>query len=74
MCGVIEVEAGRSRSIYLGRDAYIMIIALDIVMTIRFSINCPTVICLPTVAMFMREMPLVKAMPPVSIYIILLKP
>ena len=26
-----------------------MIIALDIVMIIRFSINCPTVICLPTV-------------------------
>ena len=33
-----------------------MIIALDIVMIIRFSINCPTIICLPTVCyMFKRE-------------------
>ena len=33
-----------------------MIIALDIVMIICFSINCPTVICLPTVwYMFDRE-------------------
>ena len=55
MCGVIEVDAGRSRSIYLGRDAYIMIIALDIVMTIRFSINCPIVICSPTMPILMRE-------------------
>ena len=27
MCGVIVVDAGRSRSTNLGRDAYIMIIA-----------------------------------------------
>jgi len=27
MCGVIVVDAGRSSSTYLGRDAYIMIIA-----------------------------------------------
>ena len=26
-----------------------MIITLDIIITMRFSINCPTVICLPTV-------------------------
>ena len=33
-----------------------MIIALDIVMIIRFSINCPTVICLPTICYaFERE-------------------
>ena len=33
-----------------------MIIALDIVITMRFSINCPTVICLPTVCfLFERE-------------------
>lgn len=39
----------------------------------RFSINCPTVVCLPN-AIFMREMPLVKTMAPRSILIILLKP
>ena len=33
-----------------------MIIALNIVITMRFSINCPTVICLPTVCfLFERE-------------------
>src|SRR3990170_8137514 len=33
-----------------------MIIALNIVITMRFSINCPTVICLPTVCYsFERE-------------------
>ena len=31
------------------------IIALDIVMIIRFSINCPTVICYPPYAIFKRE-------------------
>ena len=55
MCGVIVVDVGRSRSTNLGRDAYILIIALDIVITIRFSINCPTVICLPIVYYFLRE-------------------
>ena len=55
MCGVIVVDAGRSRSTNLGRDAYILIIALDIVITIQFSINCPTVICLPTICYFLRE-------------------
>ena len=33
-----------------------MIIALNIVITMRFSINCPTVICLPTIGyVFERE-------------------
>src|SRR3989337_1548334 len=32
-----------------------MIIALDIVMIICFSINCPTVICLPTVCYFLER-------------------
>ena len=33
-----------------------MIIALNIVITMRFSINCPTVICLPTICyVFERE-------------------
>ena len=32
-----------------------VIIALDIIRIICFSINCPTVICLPTVCYFLRE-------------------
>ena len=55
MCGVIIVDARRSRSTNLGHYAYILIIAFDIVITIRFSINCPTVISLPTVCYFLRE-------------------
>ena len=55
MCGVIVVDPSRSRSTNLGCDAYILIIALDIVITIPFSINCPTVICLPTMCYFLRE-------------------
>ena len=34
MCGVIVVDAELFRSTNLGRDAYILIIALDIVMII----------------------------------------
>src|SRR3989337_3357558 len=41
-----------------------MVIALDIIITLRFSINCSTVICLPTVCVLSREKPLVKTMPP----------
>src|SRR3989337_2146047 len=44
-----------------------MIIALDIVMIIASSINCPTVICLPTVCYFSREKPLVKSTAPGSL-------
>ena len=50
-----------------------MIIAMNNVITMRFSINCPTVICLPTVCYVSREMPLVKTMAPGSTLIILLK-
>ena len=45
-----------------------MIIALDIVIILRFSINCSTVICLPTVCFLSREKPLVKTMGPESIF------
>ena len=55
MCGVIVVDVGRSRSTNPGRDAYILIIALDIIIIIRSSINFPAVICLPTVWYFLRE-------------------
>ena len=34
MCGVIVVDAGRDWSTNLGRDAYIMIIALDNLLSI----------------------------------------
>ena len=52
---VIVVDASRSRSTNLGHDAYKFIIALDIVIIIWSSINCLTVICLPTVCYFSRE-------------------
>ena len=45
-----------------------MIIALDIVITLSFSINCSIVICLPTECFLSRERPLVKHMPPGSIF------
>ena len=66
MCGVIVVDAGRSRSTNLGHDAYVMIIAW-ISSYIWSSINCPTVICSPTVCYFSREKPLVKPMAPGSL-------
>ena len=46
MCGVIVVDAGRSRSTCCGRDS---LSCLDILITMHFSINCSTVICSPTV-------------------------
>jgi hypothetical protein len=56
MGGVIVVDAGRSRSTCLGRDAYIHDHCHESVITMRFSINCPTVIYLPTVCyVFERE-------------------
>ena len=48
-----------------------MIIDLDIVTTLRFSINCSTVICLPNVCFLSREKPLVKTMVVGSIFVIL---
>ena len=41
-----------------------MIIALDIVITLRFSINCSAVICSSTIYLLSREKPLVKPMVP----------
>ena len=40
-------------------------------MTIWISINCPTIICLPTVCYFSREKPLVKPMAPGSLSLII---
>ena len=67
MRGVIVVDAGRSRSTCLRRDAYIHDHCLDIIMIIWSSINCPTVICLPTACYFSWEKPLVKYMAPGSL-------
>ena len=49
MCGVIVVDAESFRSTWHGRDAYIHDHCLDILITMRFSINCSAVICSPTV-------------------------
>ena len=49
MCGVIVLDA-ESIGLLVSDVMHIcMIIALDIVMTLRGSINCSTVICSPTV-------------------------
>ena len=50
MCGVIVVDAGRSRSTCYGCDAYI-----DNIIIIRFAINCLTVICSPTVILMLSR-------------------
>ena len=67
MCGVI-VDAGRSRQFDTDVMPMFMIIALDIIITMHFSINCSTVICLPTIWVLWREKPLVKPMAPGSIF------
>ena len=69
MCGVIVVDVVRSRSTWQGRDAYIHDHCLDILITMRFSINCSTVICSPTLILMLSwEKPLVKPMAPGSIF------
>ena len=56
MSGVIVIDAGRSRPTCLRRDAYIHDHCLDILGTMRSSINCSAVICSPTVIhAIMRE-------------------
>ena len=68
MCGVIVVDAGRSRSTCHRRDAYTWS-CLDNLIIIRFSINCSTVICSPIVILMLSwEKPLVKPMAPGSIF------
>ena len=48
--------------------AMFMIIDLDIVITMCFSISCSTLICLPTVCLISREKALVKPMATGSIF------
>src|SRR3989337_314828 len=56
MSGVIVVDVGRSRSTCIGCDAYIHDHCHESIITMRFSINYPTVICLLTVCyVFERE-------------------
>ena len=45
-----------------------MIITMNIIITMHFSINCLTVIFLPTICFLSRENPLVKTMIPGSIF------
>ena len=46
-----------------------MIIALDVIIFMRFSINCSALICSPTIIyMLSREKPLVKPMAPGSLF------
>ena len=56
MCGVIVVDADSIGLLVSDVIPICIIIALDIVMTLRGSINCSTVICSPTVILaIMRE-------------------
>ena len=56
MGGVIVVDAKSFWSTCLGRDAYIHDRVHESIIIICFSINCPKVICLPTVCyVFERE-------------------
>ena len=68
MCGVIVVDAESFRSTNTDVMPISMIIALDIVISMRFSINCSTVIFLPIVCYLSREKPLVKHMAAGSIF------
>jgi hypothetical protein len=70
MCGVIVVDANSIGLLILDVMPIYMIIALDINMIICFFINCPTIICLPTVC-YLREKPLVNTMTFVAIYFVL---
>ena len=49
MCGIIVVDAESIGLLVSDVMPICMIIALDIVITLRGSINCSTVICLPPV-------------------------
>ena len=49
MCGVIVVHAGWSQLLDMDVMPTFMIIALDVIIIMRFSINCLAVICSPTI-------------------------
>ena len=68
MCGVIVVDAESIGLLVSGVMPICMIIALYIVITLRRSINCSTVICSPTVYLLSCEKPLVNTTAPESIH------
>ena len=53
MCGVIVVDAGRVGLLFTDVMPIFMIIALDIIIIMRFSINYSIVICSPTVILML---------------------
>ena len=55
MSGVIVVDEESLRSTCFGRDAYIHDHRLDILITMLNSVNCSTVICLPTVILMLSR-------------------
>ena len=69
--GEIVVDVGRSRSTCHGHNAYIYYHAMNIVIIICFSINCPKEICLSTVCHAKREKPQVRIMAPGSTFSLL---
>ena len=61
-CRIVSVYLSRTWCLYTWS-------CLDILITMRFSINCSTVICSPTVILMLSwEKPLVKPMAPGSIF------
>ena len=67
-CGVIVVYADSIGLLVLDVMPIDIIIAIDIVTTLRGSINCSTVICSPTVYLLSWEKPLVNTTAPGSIH------
>ena len=49
MCGVIVVDAESTGLLDMDVMPMFMIISLDIVITMRFSINCSAIICSPII-------------------------
>ena len=64
MCGVIVVDAESIGLLVSDVMPICMIIALDIVMTLRGSINCSTIICSPIVLFAILRKLLVNTMAP----------
>ena len=74
MCGVIVVDAGRSRSTNLGRDAYIHDHCLGYRHNYLLFYQLPNSNLFTHRMLFSREKPLVKTMAPGSIFYHILKP
>ena len=73
MCGIIAVDAGRSRSINLGRDAYIHDHCLGYRHNYLLFYQLPNSILFTLHMLFSREKPLVKTMA-LGLFIIYLNP